>query len=179
MEWHNNKEKLLSKFWDLVDKTPGRGPWGDCWVWTGSMMPPKPKSNGTYGRIGFHYQSYYAHRMSWIIETGESLTQMELICHKCDNTLCVRPDHLFKGTHLDNVRDCMAKGRRADRTDIGIASRKSRNEGECWCFKCKQFLPENDFHFCHWRWNKRAKECKSCRKEFYRYPYRPKANLAR
>lgn len=33
------------------------------------------------------------------------------VLHRCDNRLCVRPDHLFLGTYLDNCRDKIAKGR--------------------------------------------------------------------
>jgi hypothetical protein len=32
-------------------------------------------------------------------------------CHRCDNTFCVNPDHLFVGTNTDNIRDAQAKGR--------------------------------------------------------------------
>jgi hypothetical protein len=97
----------LKRFWNKVDKTSGRGPKGDCWIWTAATM----KING-YGVFGMHpkFSAFLAHRMSWFI-THNSLPNDRMILHTCDNPPCVRPDHLFIGDQYDNMRDCANKNR--------------------------------------------------------------------
>ena len=51
-----------------------------------------------------------AHRLAWMIYHGP-LTSKQHVLHKCDNPLCVNPDHLFIGNQRENMADMKAKGR--------------------------------------------------------------------
>ena len=75
-----------------------------CWYWKGGAYP-----NG-YGRVGYNGREICAHRLSWIIHCGE-IPDGLWVLHRCDVPLCVNPNHLFLGTHLDNESDKVSKGR--------------------------------------------------------------------
>ena len=77
-----------------------------CWDWTG------PKNYSGYGYINFNYRTGVkrAHRISWIAYKGQIPAKLHVL-HKCDNRSCTNPDHLFLGTHQDNMRDMVQKGR--------------------------------------------------------------------
>lgn len=80
-----------------------------CWMWNGGT---RLNSKGVpYPR---HWtddsESIGAHRFSFELAHGE-IPQGMYVCHKCDTPLCVNPDHLFLGSHQDNMRDMVAKQR--------------------------------------------------------------------
>ena len=51
-----------------------------------------------------------AHRVAWFEANGPIPDGME-VCHSCDNPPCENVDHLFLGTHRENMHDAIQKGR--------------------------------------------------------------------
>jgi hypothetical protein len=76
-----------------------------CWLWIGMQQVGKE-----YGLFCFKQKTRKAHRAAWNIYCGAIPPGLHVL-HKCDNPPCVNPDHLFLGTHQDNMRDMTNKGR--------------------------------------------------------------------
>jgi predicted XRE-type DNA-binding protein len=75
---------------------------GDCWIW---------KAATTNGYGVFHaFGESKAHRVSYRYFVGD-IPEGMVVCHTCDNPLCVNPTHLFLGTQRDNMQDMISKGR--------------------------------------------------------------------
>lgn len=82
-----------------------------CWLWTGTLK--KPVRGLGYGHFRVSGKTKVAHRVSWEIFRGP-IPDGLCVCHKCDVSICVNPDHLFLGTRLDNIEDMVAKGRQSN-----------------------------------------------------------------
>lgn len=83
---------------------------GSCWRWTGAKSVG-PSESKTRPMFKFRGTANNAARVSYVL-FHETDPGSLLVCHECDNPMCVNPTHLFLGTHQDNVDDMVRKGRR-------------------------------------------------------------------
>lgn len=91
------------RFWGKVDKSAGPEA---CWPWKAWRNP-----RFGYGMSSYKGASIYASKVAWIYTHGEPPKGLHVL-HKCDYPACCNPAHLFLGTHLENMKDMDAKGRR-------------------------------------------------------------------
>jgi hypothetical protein len=75
-----------------------------CFLWTKSC-----NSNG-YGNLSFKGEVRSTHRWTWEAYNGPIPEGMHVL-HRCDTPPCVNPDHMFLGSHQENMADCSRKGR--------------------------------------------------------------------
>lgn len=77
-----------------------------CWEYRGRL------NRYGYGTIRYRGVQQSTHRLAWTLARG-SIPAGSCVLHHCDNPRCVRPSHLFLGSHADNMADKCAKGRAA------------------------------------------------------------------
>jgi len=119
-----------------IDRSSG------CHIWTGS------RTKAGYGRFG----KKYVHVLIWEEEHGPIQDGLE-VCHACDSPSCCNVEHLFLGTHRENMADALGKGR------LDMSGLQRRGE---WthCKNGHEFTQANTY-----RYPDGTRECRICMKE--------------
>ncbi|PYY63599.1 HNH endonuclease [Curtobacterium sp. MCPF17_003] len=87
-----NTPTLPDKFAERIDVSPE----GNCWRWTGYLMP------AGYGQYTVGRRHYLAHRIAYELLVGPIPAGM-FIDHRCFNRACVNPEHLRAVTNKQNM----------------------------------------------------------------------------
>ena len=94
---------LESRFWSKVARSDDPDA---CWPWTAGCF------QDGYGAFKFEGRQHKAPRFMYENFVAPIPPNM-LVLHHCDNRRCVRPEHLYLGTHADNMRDRAERQRTA------------------------------------------------------------------
>jgi len=101
----NKKPDVRTRFFKKIEIITESG----CWIWMGTL------NNNGYGVISRDGKNVSVHRVSWELHNskipkGDGYHGI-CVLHSCDVPCCVNPNHLFIGTHSDNMKDKVYKGR--------------------------------------------------------------------
>lgn len=94
---------------------------------------------GRYPGFVLDGKNTLASHYAWKRATGKEVPEGMNVLHTCDDPRCVSPDHLFLGSHLENMKDKKAKNRVF--RPSGLLNIKSRVTA-AMCSKITAFLRE-------------------------------------
>lgn len=122
-----------------------------CFIWSGHI------DQYGYGSLWSRGSKRVirAHRALWYVLHGE-IPSGRMVCHRCDNRFCVNPDHLYLGTHADNMRDMFNRGRNS--APPVFSGRAHHLGAKTHCPRGHEYSPENTYFFK----GRGGRQCKTC-----------------
>ena len=78
---------------------------GDCMIAASKLLP------SGYSRVHINGKAKRLHRVVLEEKIGRKLLPGEQANHLCNNPACINPDHLYVGSHQDNMNDKVRAGR--------------------------------------------------------------------
>ena len=112
------QQSLISRLMNRIEPITESG----CWLWTG------PVCRAGYGKIGRGRRNEgtaKTHRVAWELFIG-AIPKDTNVLHKCDVPCCVNPNHLWLGSHADNVADKIKKGRGRSGSRKGVENKSAK-----------------------------------------------------
>lgn len=137
--WSKEKRKILAR--NILFLSNAYENETGCWIWDGSA--------DVYGRgkTAINNKLTTAPRAAWIRFVGPIPASLHVL-HKCDVPACINPEHLFLGTHLENVQDMIEKGRKYYRQPTMATCHPDKPQaGKGLCQRCwrRQYYLANNY----------------------------------
>lgn len=119
-----------------------------CLVWIGCFQKSGKNGQALYPSISFKGKTKRGNRLVWSLLNGDIPNGL-CICHSCDNTKCLNPDHLFAASHSENMQDKIKKGR-------------DHNLKKKWCINGHEFSKDNTIIR-----KDGARSCRQCMRKYW------------
>lgn len=115
-----------------------------CWEWNPSLVSRK-----RYGNIGIKGKTRTISRVIYEMFVNDIPKEL-FVCHCCDNTKCINPDHLYLGTQKQNMKDITERDRWPNRkgsfSTVSKLTEKDvleiRRKYVPWKYSCKKLSDE-------------------------------------
>jgi hypothetical protein len=112
----------FAKFWRSVNRDSGVG---SCWLWNGGV-----NSYGYGYSVAALCGSNRVHRIALAIKLKRAIRPGAEVLHACDVRSCCNPDHLSEGTHAENMRGMVERGRSTKGQTLPQRKNKTDERGE-------------------------------------------------